>query len=316
MKKKEFEKNVKKVLIILFNYLINYRLFFLVIGYINKFLLKGKIKSVFLVYPAKKKYINDFTFNWFSEKMKWNPFVIGFFIQQKKIGIIFSISAEEKDILEDNQLDNLKLLVARLEDNRRLLNAEIKSFAGILPGILSRKGVLKKVKEADSTVLAVFRAVEALGEEEVLAPDFPLVVLGGKGFVGRGLISFMQEQESQKRIKREIFAIDLDNFSEVPKILESIGDKKVVFLNITKKKAINEYIKFFNPKTIVLNEVYPEPSREELEKIKQKGSTCYHIVGLKGVVFPPFPGAYSQGVPCCASFVSCGKDDILIKKLI
>lgn len=316
MKKRDLQKNIKKNLIIVLNYSLNHRLFFRVLGFINKKLLKGKIKSVFLVYPAKKKYITDFTYNWFSKKMKWRPFPIGFFVQKKKVGIVFTVSAEEEDLLDDKNRDKLRLLVERMEEKRKLLNSEMKSFAGILPGVLAKKNILKMKSEDDSTVIAVFRAVQALGEKENLPPGFPLVVLGGKGFVGKRLIAFLKKKEEKSPFSRDVFAVDVDNFSQMSQILKSIGDKSVVFLNITKKKALNEYIKFFNKKTVVLNEVYPEPSAEELAKIKEKKASCYHIVGLRGNVYPPFPGAYRQGVPCCASFVSCEKDDIIIKKLI
>ncbi len=316
MNKRDLQKNIKRSLIVIVDFLFNHRLFFSFIGFVNKHFLNNKIKSVFLVYPAKRRYVTDFTFDWFGKKMKWTPFMIGFFVQKGKVGIIFSVSAEEKELLDDSNIANLKILVKKLEEMRIILGAEMKSFAGILPGILAKKGISKVVRENDPTITAVFRAVEALGKKEGLSNNFPLIVLGGKGFVGKGLLSFFEKQENKSSLKRDIFSIDIDNFNKVPEVLKSIGDKTVVFLNITKKRALNEYIHFFNSKTIILNEVYPEPSIDELNKIKQRGASCYHIVGLKGRVYPSLPGAYRQGVPCCASFVSCQEDDILIKKLI
>jgi hypothetical protein len=57
---------------------------------------------------------------------------------------------------------------------------------------------------------------------------------------------------------------------------------------------------------VVLNEVYPEPGREELEIMAEQGARCWHIVGAKGQAWPPFPSAYRNGIPCCASFLPDG----------
>jgi hypothetical protein len=57
---------------------------------------------------------------------------------------------------------------------------------------------------------------------------------------------------------------------------------------------------------VVLNEVYPEPGRDELKIIAEQGAKCWHIVGAKGQAWPPFPSAYRNGIPCCASFLPDG----------
>lgn len=312
MNKKKLTMFIKKNLIILIDYSLNHRPILRFFGFVNKTILKGKIKSVFLVYPAKRRHITAYTYDWFSRKMKWKPFIIGFFVQKKKIGIVFTMSSGEKDFWDDGNKKNLELLIDRMEEKRKLFGAEIKSFAGILPGVFSSKGISKESKEASSTVLAIFRAIEALREELKMSQEFSIIVLGGKGFIGKKFISFL---ERKSEYQNRVFSIDLDNFDEMSEIMGKTKKGKVIVLNITKKKALNEYIPFFTNKTVILNEVYPEPSEEELEEIKQKGAECYHIVGLKGQVYPPFPGAYSEGVPCCASFISCEKNDIIIKKL-
>ncbi|MBT3356095.1 hypothetical protein HN784_03660 [bacterium] len=304
---------VKKISIILLDCLVNHRPILAMIGYINKYLLKGRIRSVFLVYPAKRRHITAYTFDWFSKRMQWKPFIIGFFIQKKGVGIVFTMSSGEKDFLKNENRSNLKLLFQRMEEKRMLLRAEIKSFAGVLPGVLYKKGISKKTQEADFTVTAIFRAIELLKEKEKLPHNHVVVILGAKGFIGKKLVTFL---ENKKEYREKIFGVDLDNLLELPKFLETKRNNHLIFLNITKKKALNEYIPFFTNKTIVLNEVYPEPSEEELAEIKAKRAKCYHVVGLKGRVYPRFPGAYDRGVPCCASFVSCNKNGIIIKKMI
>ncbi len=313
MKKRRLSRVFKKNSIVLVDFLFNNKVFLSSLGFLNEKLLNNKIKSVFLVYPAKKRHIGDYTFDWFSQKNKWNPFIIGLFRQKGKLGIVFAIPVGEKDFADNSEREQLKGMVFRMEQKRKMLRAESKNFAGVLPGVLSKKDILKDTKEGELTVVAVFRALEALVREEKLGEEYKIVILGGKGFIGRGLVKYLSKI---KKFNKKVFAIDVDNLDKASSIFTLLKCQKVIVLNITKKRALSEYIKFFDESTTVLNEVYPEPSIEELAKMRQKEVKCYHIVGLKGQVFPSFPGAYSKGVPCCASFVSCEKDDIIIRKLI
>lgn len=313
IKKKHLLSFSKKNLIVIVDYLFNQRVIFSMIGLMNKTILRGIIKSVFLAYPAKKRHIESYTYPWFSKRIKWKPAIIGIFIQKGKIGIAFAISSMESDFVDDENRDSLKKVASFIEERRKLLGADQKSFAGILPGVLSKKAILKKTEEADLTVRAIFMAIEALKEKKAMSSTFSIIVLGGKGFIGGKLTSFLKRSEEYKN---RVFSLDLDDFNKMPEVMARIKDKDVMFLNITKKKALNDYMPFFSKKTVILNEVYPEPSEHDLSKIKERGASCYHIVGLKGKMYPPLPGAYREGVPCCASFVSCEKNDILIKELI
>jgi len=53
----------------------------------------------------------------------------------------------------------------------------------------------------------------------------------------------------------------------------------------------------------VVNDVYPEPSRAEVEVLRSKSAVCYHIAGIKAKAWPAFPRGYQGGIPCCASFL-------------
>jgi hypothetical protein len=55
------------------------------------------------------------------------------------------------------------------------------------------------------------------------------------------------------------------------------------------------------PGIVYLNEVYPEPSREEIEELRDIGVSTWHVVGVKASAYPPFPKAYRGGIPCCAA---------------
>lgn len=74
-------------------------------------------------------------------------------------------------------------------------------------------------------------------------------------------------------------------------------------INLSRKGALRDYAPWLWPEAVVLNEVYPEPGREELRLTGEVGSQCWHIVGVQGMAWPPFPRAYRGGIPCCASWL-------------
>lgn len=90
-------------------------------------------------------------------------------------------------------------------------------------------------------------------------------------------------------------------------------------LNLTKKGALSEYIPYFWPGVVVLNEVYPEPVKAEVAAIRAKGACCYHIAGVKGRAWPAFPRGYQGGIPCCASFLpekeGDGSFEVIVRKM-
>lgn len=90
--------------------------------------------------------------------------------------------------------------------------------------------------------------------------------------------------------------------------------QKAILINVTRKAAIKEYIHLFWPELIVLNEVYPEPSQDEIVQLKKMGCTTYHIVGLQGKAYPSFPQVYEGGIPCCAGIHS-KSIEVILKKL-
>jgi hypothetical protein len=81
-----------------------------------------------------------------------------------------------------------------------------------------------------------------------------------------------------------------------------------------KEDVLSRYLDLFWPELILLNEVYPEPSREEIETLKKIGSPAYHVVGVVAKSYPSFPKAYEGGIPCCGAWSS--KDiEAIIKRL-
>ncbi|NQU77240.1 NAD-dependent epimerase/dehydratase family protein [Candidatus Falkowbacteria bacterium] len=305
-------KHFKKIGIIVVNLLFDHDYFYKFLGFLNTNILLGRIRGMFLVYPASEKFTKAFVYNWYAKKIKWKPALVGFFRQENKWGIIFGISATEEDFWKDYDTEKLKKLNSKLESIKKIIKADQKNFAGVLPGILAKGGVVNKSTEARATVLAISQAIEILKARENMPDNSPLIVIGAEGFIGNQLVNFLRE----RGYKGDIHTIDIKLSEKSGGLPRELEGRPTIILNLTKRGALSEYIGSVWSEAVIINEVYPEPSKEELMAIQERGAHCYHVVGLKGKSWPSFPGAYSGGIPCCASLTIPQKGDVIIKKLI
>jgi hypothetical protein len=289
--------HIKKSVLEIVNFLFNHNFVFMAIGIINKRI--KLIESIFLAYPANEKYALSYAYRYRLKYNRWNPWLTGLLFQNSKIIIMFSISATEEILMMED--DKLKILEKKMERIKDLLFVKTKTYAGILPGILFSKRIIRVVPEADLTAKAVTQAILEIQKIECL-DELPIIVLGGRGFIGRRVMSQLTN--------RVVHCVDLSDSgkNQWPNI-----DKAIV-INISKKGALDNYIKLMSPRMIVINEVYPEPSKYELMRLKGKGCLCYHIAGIKAKAFPSFPDAYKGGIPCCAAWLS-EKMKVIVKKI-
>jgi hypothetical protein len=254
------------------------------------------IKTVFLAYPANHKFATEYVFDSMLEQTRWNPWFTGFFIQNGKIGIQFAISSTEQDFRDEKNIENLRILWLRMNYLKSLLEADQMTFAGILPGIFYKKNIIHNLPiELDVTVKAVKQAVFKAIRELNLPDKTPILVLGGKGFIGNKFVAEMSD--------REVYCVDKQDMESpsIEDILKKVKEK-IIILNVATQKALEENLLYFNEKVIIINEVYPEPSPQLTHSISKKGVTLFHIIGVKGKSFPNFPRAYRGGIPCCASW--------------
>ena len=200
-----------------------------------------------------------------------------------------------------------------MEQIRDLLGADQKTFAGILPSLLVSRGIIQAEEsvERKTTVAAVQQAIERVERLEQMARDTPVIVIGGSGFIGSGLL------EANKG--NNFYPLDLGGKETFSDLVMKFSGRPVIVLNLTKKGALAEYVKYFWPGVVVVNEVYPEPSKSEVAVIKDKGACCYHIAGVKGRAWPAFPRGYQGGIPCCASFLpekeGDGSFEVIVRKM-
>lgn len=294
---KRFKRHIRRLFVLNLNLIFNNRIFWAIIGSINK---RTKfIKTIFLAYPANDKFTKEYVFESVIEETKWSPWVTGFFVQNGKLGINFAISSTEIDFRDDINLERLRELWLKMNHLRQLLDADQMTFAGILPGIFYKKDIINNLPiELDNTVSAVKNVVLSIIDDLSLSINTtPIIVLGGKGFIGNKFIEAMKDSI--------VYCVDknTENEHSIKDILNQYNDK-VIILNVASQKALEENLIYFDEKVIIINEVYPEPDSKITKKITENGSMLFHVVGVKGRAFPRFPKAYKDGIPCCASWNS------------
>ncbi len=295
--KKFFKNHLRKIISsLVINFLSN-KLFFFCLGFINKKIFKEKITTLFMIYPATQKYSRAYVYDWQAQRMKCQPKLVGIFSQKRKWGLIFGVSLTEEEILAEKGSYHLKKIEKKFENLRKIIGAEKKTYAGIIPGIMRKRSINESSSDAESTATAVVEATKKIIHEEAISPKTPIVVLGSKGFIGKTVKEKLQSKNYS------VYSIDYDpkkkqRTGEWPRKLKNTP---LIVLNVTKKGALQEYIPEIWPGTIVINEVYPEPSKKEISQIKKRGGNFYHIVGTEGKAFPSFPRAYKGGIPCCAT---------------
>lgn len=298
----------RRIGVILLNAIFGHIWVYALIGFMNKHIFNKPIKSIFMLYPANEKYTKAYVYSWYARSMKWKSRLVGVLEQNGKWGLIFGISATDEDFVRPENLAKLVAVEARLERVRKVIGADQKTFASVLPGILFSKGIITNPVERDVTVKAILQALDKIKSVEKLPQDVPVIVLGGEGFIGSAL---------RKAGNGNFSSLDVGEEEHFLAFSEKLKGKPLILLNVTKKGALSFYTPYLWSEVVVVNEVYPEPSEKELTDIKAMGAICYHIVGVRGKAWPGFPRGYAGGIPCCASFwPEDGRGyEVLIKKM-
>jgi hypothetical protein len=205
-----------------------------------------------------------------------------------------AISSTEEDFLAPSNQGELSRLVGRTERLRLLLGAQRKTFAGVLPGVLYARRIVRESPETDLTAEVVVRAERKVRDQLGWSANHPVVVLGGRGFVGRRLVRRFQAEG------RNVHVVDLKGDQERgwPDHLEG---RRAILVNAARRDSLVEYLPRFWPELVLLNEVYPEPGQAEISLPREIGSVAFHVAGVAALCIPAFPGAYSDGIPCCAA---------------
>ena len=299
-------QHLRRCLSVVFTFLVGNSFILRLVGVVNKKLLGSKIQNVFLLYPAHPKYASAYVYDWHRRMIKWSPALVGCYYQEGKFGLTFGISATEEDYKAEQNQSFLRGLEQKMESIRMTIGAETKTYAGILPSILNSRGFRHEDTEKLNTIALVHKALRLVEESQGLTGKTPVVVLGGRGYIGTDLLN-------QVDLKHWI-AIDQQDQASFSSIVAQFSGQPLILLNLTRQGILHGYIPLLWSQCVVLNEVYPEPSLQELEMLRDKKVLCYHIVGVRAKAWPAFPRAYQGGIPCCAA-LNTSAGDLILKLL-
>ena len=296
----------RRIAAALSSYALGTRAALAIIGFICRHVLRTPIVSVFLLYPARKEYADALAYEWHQRRFSWYPGLVGLYRQGGRYGLIFGIPNLEDHIRAEENAPRLVELMNRMEAARSRVGASRKVFAGILPSAFVRNGIEDEhlAEQRHLTARAVLYALDEVVARHCLSESVPILVLGGRGYIALEVL--------QLTTRRNVTSIDVGEFEAFQKFANVNRGHPAVVVNLTKSGALSEYAREFWPGVIVLNEVYPEPSPAEITALETQGAICYHIIGVEGDAWPPFPKAYRGGIPCCASLPISSGDPISV----
>ncbi len=300
--------HVRRALVVLFNTICGNMIFYLLVGAFNR--LSGRpIKSIFLFYSVNIEYQRTMIPDWYAKVVRWRPGLGQVIRQDGNWCLSFGITSSDNDFRNESNFGKLKKLYSNVDCIRKIIGADQMTFSGILPGLFIAKRIMKGESsyENRNTVRVVLKAVEEIVILENLPHDCPVIVLGGRGFIGEKIIEILEAD------KREAYSVDLKDKTPIPSHLRG---KPVIVLNTTKTGALTEYIPRFWKEAVIINEVYPEPSAIECELMNKKGIRCYHISGVKAYALPRFMKAYKGGIPCCAAYLPDNNFQTIVTRLV
>jgi hypothetical protein len=139
----------------------------------------------------------------------------------------------------------------------------------------------------------VLAALDEVIARHALPADVPVLLLGGRGYIATAV--------RELAACRNVSSIDVGERQQFRALVRQRRGHPLVVINLSKSGVLADYVEYFWPQLILLNEVYPEPSRHELRALASLGVAAYHIAGVKACCWPQFPRAYRGGIPCCAS---------------
>lgn len=281
---------MRKIFAVLLIMLFSYELCYRVIGWFNR--RYGWIDSVFLMYPASARYLYAYCPPAIARYCRWRPVWVGVARQQGgRWMLMFAVPNVEKDFLQPKHDHQLRKLLANMQRIETLVGAKQHSLAGVLPSVLSARGIRTQSPERMVTVTAVAAAVKQLSAEQGLPEQLRIVVLGGAGFIGAPVVTNL------RTLGHQVVVVDPQASTTWPSEWEGLP---TILLNISRKNAIYQYIEKTWPAMILLNEVYPAPSTRAVELLAVRGVASFHLVGVVGQAWPSFPESYQGAIPCCA----------------
>lgn len=302
--KLQIRRSLLLILNIVFNNTLGYRL----LGWLNRKI--GFLGSVFLAYPGRRDlaclYGHSLLWKWF----RWRPALIGVFREGDLWGLTLAVTSVQRELCDRSNHSHLMDLLERIDKIQAILRAPHRTLAGVLPSLLTSRGVPSEGRESERAAICLEKALHEVTLREGMGEDTPIIVLGASGFVGSKLVPLLSG--------KQLYLVDL-----VPDQKTGTGSwpthlareaSRAILVNVSTSGALAHHASRLWPGVVVLNEVYPHPSERTVRILLRKGVRIYHLSGVVGSAIPRFPGAYSGAVPCCAS-MSDGVPEVVLLDL-
>ena len=249
--------------------------------------------SVFFCYAGNTRYANHYSYPSCRRFLLWFPSTIGVFRQGTRWGLICAAPVTEAEFTDPKNARELSGLLRRMLRIKMLLGVDQLSLAGILPNVLrGRYPQTNDDVDRDRTPEVVRRAVHEVRKEHFTNRDHKVVLLGGAGRIGRAI---------HERLKADgLDLVIVDSAVTAAPAFKDLGPVSMMLVDVSRHGVIQRYIHELPEGTVILNEVFPEPSRDVVKQLKNRKIVAYHIAGVKAEVYPSLPHGYKNAVPCCA----------------
>jgi hypothetical protein len=264
---------------------------FILLGALNRVF--PTLVSVFFCYAGNARYAAHYSYPSCRRFLLWFPSTIGVFRQGRRWGLICATPVTEAEFTDPSNAANLDLLLRRLSRIKMLLGVEQLSFAGILPTLL-RRNKSKSIAnlDCDRTSEVVRRAVHEVRRQHFAGRKHTVVLLGGAGRIGQAVHERLEADGVEVAI--------IDSAVPATAAFKELSAVSMILVDVSRHGVIQRHIHELPEDTVVLNEVFPEPSRDAIWELKSRNIAAYHIAGVKAEAYPSLPHGYKSAVPCCA----------------
>ena len=244
---------------------------------------------MFLCYAGSEEYARRYRYRWADRWLNNRPTLIGAYRQGGTWGLAFATPATEPMLLR-NDSDLLWRILRRLSRIAALTGARRIRVAGVLPSHLHRMGHPLGNSEIGNAIASVVHAaIDRTRAKAGLSPTTPLVLLGGRGYVG-SLVAQRLEQAG-----RPCQIVDLVGGSSRALPLEP-----TLLVDMSRSGAVDGYMKLAPRAPSCSARSFPSRRGDSWAPSRPGGSRVFHIAGVAAKMYPPLPGKYAGAIPCCA----------------
>lgn len=260
------------------------------------------LDTLFVLYSADERFSRAYApLDGRPERLR-EPRTIGVYEQAGRWGLVLGVPNTEGDLRAASNRPHLVSIFERVHAVREELGAVEVCWAGALPEILRAHRITLESHEAGNTVRLVHRAERVVRSRCRLDPAAPLVLVGGEGAVKRRL----------QRVLGGRPVVYLDPL-EAPRAA-SWPDGPALILNMAPGPALRALVPHIRAGHVILNTGYPDPPLDVVRRLAARGCRLFHLAGVRGRAWPPFPGSYAGAVPCCAA-IRPSEAEVVLRRL-